>query len=272
MKRLIVAALTVFFFGCGMCYGENRYITSAASHWPPFVDHNIPGQGLSIEIVKEAFAVEGYTFEHKFLPWARAEYMVKLGDIDILPDTWFSEKRSTYLMFSKPYMSNQVRFIKKKGSPFEYKGIQSLNGKRVGVIIGYSYEDNFMKAKNFRREGVSGFIMNIKKLVSGRIDLTLEDEIVARSILSTKAPEFLEHIEFVTDPLTRNDLHIACGLKNPRHEEIVSAFNKGLETIMENGTYELILTSHGIHLPPALTPEAFLFNGADACRYSAHVE
>ena len=245
MKKFVMTAIVVLFFSAGIGYGGNKQITSAANSWPPFVDPDKSGQGLSIEIIRAAFAAEGYTCKHKFLPWARAEQDVKNGKIDILPDTWYTDQRSSYLVFSKAYASNKIKFIKKKGDPFEYRNIESLVGKKVGVINGYGYGNDFMNAKTFTREGVTDLINNIKKLVRDRIDLTLEDEIVVKTTLQ-KFPELLEQIEFVKNPLSVNDLYIACGLTNPRHEEIIAAFNKGLEAIKADGTLYSIFERYGI--------------------------
>jgi len=247
MKRVLMSVIAVLFLGAGISYGADKHITSAANAWPPFLDPEAPGQGLSIEIVKAAFATQGYTFVHDFIPWARAVNEVKKGKIDILPDTWYTGERSGFLMFSNPYASNQVKFIKKAGDSFEYDGMESLTGKKVGIILKYGYGDKFMNAENFTRDGVSDFVVNIKKLVSGRVDLTLEDEIVAKSILSKKAPALLKQIEFTKNAYSSNDLHVTCALANPRHEEIINAFNKGLELIKADGTLKGIFDRYGIH-------------------------
>lgn len=92
--------------------------------------------------------------------------------------------------------------------------MESLSGKKVGIIIGYGYGDEFMNAGTFIREGGNDFIANIKKMVSRRVDLTLEDEIVAKSILNKNAPALLEQIEFTQNSYFRNDLHVTCGFHN----------------------------------------------------------
>ncbi len=181
------------------------------------------------------------------MPWARAEYMVKKGEIDILPDTWYTTSHGSYLAFSNAYASNKIKFIKKSGDPFEYEDMASLTGKNVGVINGFGYGDEFMNAKTFRRDGVNNFVSNIEKLIRGRIDLTLEDEIVAKHILSKKVPELLKQIEFTKSSLSRKGLYVACGLANPRHDDIIKSFNKGLETIKTDGTLKRIFDRYGIH-------------------------
>lgn len=230
------------------CPAEEKTLVAAADPWPPFVDKNNPTDGLSLEIVRAAYATQGYTVKMEYVPWARAEQEVKEGKFDILPDTWMTEKRKAYLMYSEPYAFNKVKFIKVKGDPFEYNGLASLEGKTLGTVRGYGYGDEFLSATNFRRDEVVDIITNIKKLTadSKRIDLTLEDEIVARSVISKESPDLLEKIEFTNNSLSENALHVTVGLAHPRHKEIIEAFNKGLAEIKANGTYAKTLANYGI--------------------------
>jgi polar amino acid transport system substrate-binding protein len=41
-------------------------------------------------------------------------------------------------------------------------------------------------------------------------------------------------------------LHVTSSLKNPRHQTLIEAFNKGLATIKTNGTYDKILHENGL--------------------------
>lgn len=245
MRKLILALAMVFLM-VAMGSANDKIISSASDPWPPFIDPSHPKMGISIEVVSAAFKTQGYELQHKILPWARAENGVKKGTIDILPNTWKTGKREGYLMYSTAYASNEVKFIKRKGDTFEYNGLDSLAGKEIGIMRGYGYGDDFMNATTFKREATDTFISNIKKLNSKRIDLTLEDEIVARNKIAKKAPELLNKIEFTKNFLSSNPLYVTSGLKNPRHKEIIDAFNKGLEEIKSNGTLEAIFKSYGL--------------------------
>ena len=245
MKKVMFTAILVL-FGATLCFADSKVITAASDTWPPFVDPDHPKKGISIEIVTAAFATQGYTMEHRITPWARAENDVKTGKTDVLPNTWFTEKRKAYLAYSKPYASNEVKFVKRKGDAFEFNGLESLAGKKVGIMLGYGYRDDFMNSKDFKREAVSDFVINIKKLVGGRIDLTLEDEIVGKNLIAAKDASLLDKIEFTKNALSANALFVTCGLANPRHEEIINAFNKGLEAISADGILAKIFKSYGI--------------------------
>ena len=102
-----------------------------------------------------------------------------------------------------------------------------------------------MQASGFVREEASDFLTNIRKLLAGRIDMTLEDEMVARRLLAEGGGEYAEKIEFVAEPLVVKNLYVVCGLSNPRHREIIEAFNGGLRSIRADGTYDKIMFSYG---------------------------
>ena len=245
MKKIIATIICVLISVC-ICQAQNKVITGASDPWPPFIDPEHPKKGITVEVVTAAFSKQGYTFEHKIMPWARAENDVKSGKIDVLPNTWYSEKRVAYLNYSAPYAFNKVKFIKKKGDTFMYNGLASLTGKKVGTMLGYGYQDDFLDSKIFKREAVSDFVINIKKLVAGRIDLTLGDEIVAKNKIAKNAPHLLDKIEFTQNYLSSNGLHVTCGLANPQNSEIIDAFNKGLVAIKADGTLAAIFKSYGI--------------------------
>jgi polar amino acid transport system substrate-binding protein len=221
-------------------------LTAVGDPWPPFLDPSQAKQGVATEIAKAAFATQGYDFELKFMPWQRAIDGVSHGEFDMLIGTWKTPERENFLAFSEPYAVNDLKFIKRKGDSFEFVDLNSLTGKKVGVVRGYGYSEAFLQASNFKREETPTLISNLLKLVNQRIDLTLEDELVARNIISKEQPQLLEAIEFVSPPISSNALHVSSGLKNPKHAAIIAAFNQGLATIKENGQLAEILQRNGM--------------------------
>ncbi len=244
MKKIsIYGVMLLCLFLATPCFAKT--LTGAANDFPPFTDPAHPKQGFSFEIARAAFESQGYAIETVFVPWARAEDGVKKGTYDFSPTFWMNEERKSTVLFSEPYAENNIRFIKPKGNSFEYTGLESLEGLTVGIVRGYGYPEAFLADPKFRTEEVDDLITNVRKLLAGRIDITLEDEIVARATLSREAPELLEQIAFTSGSLTSEKLYVGCGLANPEHQTIVESFNKGLAEIKQNGTYDAILTSYG---------------------------
>ena len=244
MKKfvLVISLLLI----SSVCFGADKIIVAAGDPWPPFVDPSHPKEGLTLELVRAAFNTQGYTVKMEYVPWARAEKGVKEGKYDILANTWVTEKRKETLMYSEPYAVNRIKFIKNIDDPFEYNGIESLKGKTVGTVRGYGYGSDFLTAQGFKREESRGLITNIKKLIKKRIDLTLEDEIVARVTMAKEDPGYVNKVRFTENALSSNPLHVTSGFKNPKHKEIISSFNKGLEAIKKSGEYKKILSAYGV--------------------------
>lgn len=59
------------------------------------------------------------------------------------------------------------------GKVFDYRTVDDLSGKTIGVIRGWSYGDDFDKARSaqkFKVEEVEGDELNVTKLGLGRLD------------------------------------------------------------------------------------------------------
>jgi len=238
--------LLAFVLTAGFLFAQSRTITAAADPWPPFADPSAPKQGVALEIIRAAYRTQGYSVVMHFVPWGRAEAGATSGQYDLLIDVWLTEARKRRLLFSEPYAHNALKFIKRREDPFEFNGLESLAGKVIGTVRGYGYGDAFLESTRFRREEASDLVQNIRKLLASRIDLALEDEIVAKAILGQKEPGMLGRIAFTQNALSNNPLHVAAGLNNPRCRELVEAFNAGLQVIKNDRTYDRILADHGL--------------------------
>lgn len=241
MNKLLLSVLFVL----GSFAAHAATITAAQDPWAPFVQKDVSSPGVSVEIIVEAFKTQGHTVDFKIMPWSRALEQVKSGKIDVLVATWFTTERTSYLKYSDPYLENALKFMKRSGDSFEYNGIESLNGKVVGVVRNYGYGDEFLNAKTFKKPESNDFIANAKKLVAKRIDLTLEDELAAKFTLSNAGMN-LDDFSFTKNALSVNRLHVTVGLANPNHNEYIDAFNKGLVEIKNDGTFDKILAKYGI--------------------------
>ncbi len=243
MRKAVIAVFLVGLFVTSSL-ASDKVVTGVGDPWPPFGDPDRPSQGLAVEIVKSAMATQGYDLKMSFMPWARAEDGVKKGTYDFLLYVWETEERKSTMVYSDPYGENRLTFVKLKGDDFEFKGMDSLKDLTVGVVRDYGYGDEFMKAEGFKREPAPDFITNAKKLAAQRIDLTVEDEIVAKALLM--GTDLADKIVFTENALSVEPLHVTSGLANPRGKELIEAFNRGLEEIRENGTYDRILGEYGL--------------------------
>jgi polar amino acid transport system substrate-binding protein len=242
LKALLVATLCLPL----LAGAQEQTLIAAADPYPPYVDPQVPGEGLAMEIVRAAFKTQGYAVKLEIMPWVRAEKGVMEGRYDILVDVWRTEARAKELLFSTAYAVSKIKFIKRKDNPFEFTGLDSLAGKRIGVIRGYGYSDAFNAATTFSREEVPSMEHNFNKLLLKRIDLTLEDEITAKGLIQKMEPKAAAQLDFTANALASNPLYVAAGLKHPRHKDIIDAFNRGLQAIKADGIFMAIEKRYGL--------------------------
>ncbi|BDU43107.1 MULTISPECIES: substrate-binding periplasmic protein [Vibrio] len=223
---------------------QMKELIGVQDEWAPFAMSG-ENKGIAVDIVTEALKSQGYRLRFKMMPFARAIHEVKRSRVDILVATWLTEERTEYLSYSHPYFYNSVKFIKRKGDGFEYFGMNSLEGKVVGIVRSYGYGDEFTNSPLFERHPVVDTLGNLKKLEAGRIDLTLEEPLVAKHIMRNAGMD-VDQFAFTKNALSINALHVSISNKHPNANNILRAFNIGLKEIKKNGTYWEILVKYGL--------------------------
>jgi len=223
-----------------------------ADPWPPFTDALLLNGGLATDIVNTALRRAGYTTLYEQVPWARAMLGLSQGRHDVLINAWFSEERTKIGQFSAEYLLNRVRFIKRKESPIGTLTHEQLHKYMIAVVRGYAYAPAFDYDTELQKVPVQNFSTAIRMLAAERIDLTLEDEYVARYNLAMEPDEVRDRVEFLPGSLSDNSLHILVSLKNPHHEKIVADFDREIAAMKADGTYDELLRLHGLQQSPEL--------------------
>lgn len=212
--------------------------------WPPFSGKDLPNKGFSNDVTQTALERMGHSATIKVMPWARALEMTKRGKFEVLPSVWYSDERAKSLKFTDAIASNRIVFIKEKGDNFEFTGIDSLSGKSVGIVQDYDYSDEFLNAENIERQRANSLKTNVRKLLGGRVDLTLGDELVAKYAINKDMPDRADKVAYTEGALSEKDLHVTFTRKLDNLDRIVANFNDELEAMREDGTYDAILKRH----------------------------
>jgi polar amino acid transport system substrate-binding protein len=224
-------------------------VTAAADPWPPYISNKHKSGGVSVQIANAALVSQGFKVTNQIVPWARAIKGTKDGMFDLILDAWWTQSRSRYFMYSRPYIDGPVKFIYRKGTQFEYHDLSNLKGKTIGLVRDYGYNDDFLNSTNYKQFQVTDFMQAVKMLVKGRIDLAVENQLVAINRIQQNDPALLPRLSFSKNPLVNNYVYVISSYKNPLHNQLIEAFNKGLEMILKNGTYKKILKENGLSMP-----------------------
>ena len=215
----------------------------AATEWPPYTGENLSNGGLAAEIVTAAFNQVGYRATFVVAPWARAQMMVKEGQLDGLGIAWYTDKRAKTMAYSQPFLKTEIVLIKHKDDLERYQTPDDLEDKHFSILRGYGYT-NLLPLDSIQTTVLDSLEQSLQMLVNRRIDLTIEDKLNARYHLSHLPEQTQEKIAFVPQPLKINNLHITISRSKKNHALTISDFNRGLELILQNGTYHKILNAY----------------------------
>jgi len=217
-----------------------------ADPWPPFNDQALLNNGVASDLVSTALSRAGYTSTYAQVPWERAVRGLQQDIYDVLINAWYTDERATFGHYSQPYLINRIRFLQRKGSQISFKQLPDLYPYSIAVVRGYAYSSEFDQDTRLTKVGVGGFAMGARMLHARRVQLTLEDEIVARFHLGRELASIRDQLEFLPQPLSENGLHILVSRNHPQHQQIADAFNKAIEAMRADGSYAQIFQRHGL--------------------------
>ena len=242
MKKAALAALMAFLcsFSVGTVMAEDlakvkekgEIQMAMSGQYPPFnfVDDKNQLTGFDVEIGQAVAEHIGIKATPLSTAWdgiiaglLANKYELICGSMAITPE------RLESIDFSDPYYRSGAQLFVKKDSPV--KSVSDLNGKKVGVTLGTTYEtwvrENISDADVKTYKGVPDMILEVGY---GRIDGFITDKIVgALAIQKQSAP-----IALTGDLLYEEKMGIALRKNNP---DLKAAINAALTAIKEDGTY-----------------------------------
>ena len=216
-------------------------IVIAADNWCPINCDTIgSNQGFMVEIAKTIFEKKGHTINYIQLPWNRAVFMAREGEIDGIvgafhgdaPDFIFPQNEQSVLTNS---------FYALKNSNLNIKSTDSLQAVTLGIVSGYDYGINL---NEYIREADKSRIVSIggdKNLVnrlmalleSKRVDVIVEADLVFKyETLKMEKHEHFKHVGNATKPMKAYIAFSPNSSKSLKYSKILS---DGMEEIKLSG-------------------------------------
>ncbi|MFC3023537.1 substrate-binding periplasmic protein [Vibrio zhugei] len=219
---------------------EKRIIVAVQDEWPPYVIDSQPASGLSVDIARAAFKTQNYALTVEIKPWSRALKEAQYGRDIVLIAAWHSKERDKFLYFSKPYLYNEISLISLKDNNFDWRTFADLDGKTVGTIQNYAYDDEFMANPWTNKVLGKTLEYNIRQVLNGRIDMFIEEYRVAKWTMQKHGID-VNRFRKVHPNVAYSGLYLAAGKSNPNAKEYVAAFNRGLKKIRISGELDRII-------------------------------
>ncbi|NQZ90394.1 MAG: transporter substrate-binding domain-containing protein [Colwellia sp.] len=152
---------------------NNSLSLGTDSAFPPFEFNDKHGEhsGISADYIE--FAQEQLQINLKPIlgvSWAEALDEFKRGNIDVMSAILYTEERARYINFTDPYFEISLVIVCKKDA-FYAESLSSLNGKNLGLIKGYVYNELISQDyPNINIVNVTSIEDGLEKLQSGEID------------------------------------------------------------------------------------------------------
>lgn len=200
-------------------------------------------RGLYPFLIKEIFHRMNIPVIIRPLPWKRALYYADKGLMGV-GGVYKTEARLAKYDFSDKLFKEVIVIYSLRDNRFEYNQISDLFNKKIGVIRGWSYGEDFDQARSkklIQVEEVSTDEQNFMKLLNGRIDYLLTVKETGKLILENN-PQFKGYIVPLDQILIANPTYLIFP-KVSNKKYLLNKFNEELYKLKQNKEYdELIKT------------------------------
>ena len=251
---LLVVAVVRPFVQPGQARGANHAAATpavlrlASGEWPPYTGEHLPGHGCDSQVVSEVFAKAGIEVHYSFLPWARGKLLSTDGALDGAIE-WADtpEHRASHFISAQPLSAQRWVFFHHRDRVFPWQHLKDLQHQRIGLTIGYAYSDVFkpLQAKYpaMFSEAASD-LLNIKKLLHGRLDLVPLERGVGRYLLRTAfGPQEQEQIVAQEQTISHFAPHLLLSRAVPGNDQRMQLFDQGLAQLQADGRYREIMAA-----------------------------
>lgn len=267
-----VVSVFLAFLAAGFLAAAPIAVRVGGDAWEPYTMDPSKGQpGYIVEILKAIFAEPAYALDYSLVPFVRASREVaETGELDVLPGVL--DKYPGFIINKVRVGVCDIRIVARKGDPWEYSGIDSFKGRKIGFartdpdmlgrmlarpVPGSSStpfaQAVYMAARAYKGgdktalqiiSGENMIAQMIQMLAMGRIDLILEDRVVVTYL--SKKLGLQDKIEFREAGSPSLDLYLGFSPKNPASQDLADYFDLGLKELRASGKLKVILARYGL--------------------------
>jgi polar amino acid transport system substrate-binding protein len=246
LPAIILLALLLISWPMLLTAKEEAVRVAVDEAYPPYMYGTATAKGLYPAIIRKAFSLSGIPVAVSGYPWKRALILGREGTVAI-GGIYQNLARMALFDYSDPIYRETLRVCVKAGRRFTFNGVVDLTGKRIGINRGWSYGEVFDSARQaglFVAEEATDNQANLKKLILGRVDCIIADELSLSQILYQMG--WRDEVETLDVPAAVNSVHLVFA-KHLKQTHLLDGFNQGLVKMKANGTYNRILAAfiHG---------------------------
>ena len=255
MKRIVailccVCLAACVLVGCGANQAQNsaggakKYVIATDKGFSPFEFQDASGKivGIDMEILEAVAKDQGFEYDLQYIGWDAAIAACQAGQADgmIAGASITPERKDSGWIFSDGYYDATQGMAVAKDS--DITGFNDLKGKKVAVKNGTmsnQYAENIKGQYGFEVVTFSTSPDMYQAVIGGQVAACIDDTPILK--YNIKIGELA--MKFV-DGTENEPAQYGFAIFDKNKSELVEKFNKGLENIKANGTYEKIIAKY----------------------------
>lgn len=256
VRVVTVIAVTVWLSPVGMALSAtppqpaltDSTVTLVADHWCPHTcDPRSGRDGYMVELAREAFALNGLRLSYHLLPWAEAMARVRAAQADGAAGT-LADEAPDLITNTLPLGWQGNAVLMRSGDTVRFAGLETLQGRRVAVVKGYSYSpaiDAWLAEHAYQvvaQEGDHAIGANLHRLLTFQVDAVIDDEIVVQDAIAQAGVAAKVRL---AGRLPGGALHLSFRADD-RGRTLATLLDQGIETLRRSGRLAEILAAYGL--------------------------
>lgn len=211
-------------------------------------------KGFMVDIAERIFARAGHTLVFAAVPWSRALMNAENGSNDGVVGIYFSQADDKDFVVPDEELGISINsLIVRNNSRWRYTGVNSLRSMILGVIADYDYGElnpyiEELKAAHSNAlqitSGNDVLQQNLRKLLLGRITVTVEDTVVAHYVARQIGVDDQLRVAGAIEP--KNRVGIAFSAKKPNAADHARLLSEGIVSLRQSGELKAILDTYAV--------------------------
>lgn len=223
----------------------NEKIRLTNGEWSPWLSESLKHYGVVSHIVGDAFALGGVEVTYGFFPWPRSLSLAQHGKWDGSVVWYYTEERTQHFIYSDPVVKTSDVFFHLKDFSFDWNSVEDLKGLEIGAVKGVFYFQEFEdaeKAGKITTSRAPSFLINVRKLLKGRIDVfPMAVEVAQEIFRENLSKEETAKITYHPKNFGERTLHVLFSKKVERNKKMKAIFDHNLKRLKESGKYDQYL-------------------------------
>ena len=208
--------------------------------WPPFTNV-APSKSFTLDLVNEALSRAGINASTEIEEFDAVIKGIREGKFEGSAALWYSEDRKDFLIYSAPYLQNQLILVGRKGTDVSMTSFSDLKGKRVAVVGNYAYGSEVDDARDVDLVPGHNDQKNLERLIQEEVDYMLVDALLMQYLVTHQKDEVAKYLAIGSKHLFKRSLHFAIRKDLPGAQSIIERFNQGIIKMVMDGSYNRIL-------------------------------